>query len=233
MGRKLAFVLGAIALAVAPHPSVAHESRPRVIYATQSGDASIDSIASGGNPFATALIEALDAARPDAVQSIVDMTIEESGGVQIPDFGALPIDTNLRPADGENAVALVIVFSDYGDDAGLPTLPGASFDAARVAAAFTRAGFETQQVIAADRAEFEAALSTFRAAAEVADRSVIYTTGHGTEVDGEIYLIPPEADGADMALERFMPLGVVSDALASVSDGLLIYAGCRDNPFGL
>ena len=39
--------------------------------------------------------------------------------------------------------------------------------------------------------------------------------------------------GADMALERFMPLGVVSDALASVSDGLLIYAGCRDNPFGL
>lgn len=233
MGRKLAFILSAIALAVAPQLSAAHERAAAIVYATRSGEASIDSAGSGGNPFATALIEALNGERAETAQTIVDITVEESGGVQIPDFGALAADAILHPAEGEKAVALVIVFSDYGDETGLPSLPGAQFDAERVADAFTKAGFETQQVIAPERARFEAALSDFRKVAEDADRAVIYTTGHGTEVDGAIYLIPPEADGGEMALDRLMPLDIVREALAGRADGLLIYAGCRDNPFGL
>ena len=203
------------------------------IYATQSGFPAYDRDPFGGNPFASAVIAALADPDADPADTLIEQTVANSGGQQFPVIDELAPGTRLAPRDGEVARALVVVFADYGDDAILPSLPGATFDAHRVAEALAEAGYEVEVTVAHDAAGYLGALDAFAHAADEADRALVYTTGHGVEIDGTIYLIPPEAERASDILAATLTLPDIRARLDGPGERLLLYAGCRDNPLEL
>ncbi|MHA7819260.1 MAG: caspase family protein [Erythrobacter sp.] len=203
------------------------------IYATQSGLPAYDADPYGGNPFASALIAALGRSEGETVDTLFAETIANSGGLQFPDLAQAGESLRVSPAPGEAASAMVIVFADYGDEKGLVSLPGAAFDAIRVGRALANAGYEVRTLVAADAATYRDAVSRFARDADEADRALLYTTGHGVEVEGKLWLIPPEAeDEADM-LAASIPMAEVGRLFDGPGERLLLYAGCRDNPMQL
>jgi hypothetical protein len=77
-------------------------------------------------------------------------------------------------------------------------------------------------------------LAGFRGRSISSDAAVIYTTGHGVEVGGIVYLIPgdyPLTQGDNALGQRALPLTEISGSLKAKQVNLLFYAGCRDNPF--
>lgn len=231
-GRGRITALAAV-LAVAGSGAAPAAAQLRTIYATESGEPAGDFDRRGGNPFASALITALEQPEDNLREQLAYDTLTFSDGRQAPETHAIDGATRLAPAEGEQAVALVLVFADYGDEEGLVSLPGAAFDAYRVGRALSDAGYDVRTVIAADAQGFGDALDAFALEAEGADRSLLYTTGHGVEVDGAIYILPPEAERATNMLDRAIPLADVKQVMEGEGNRLLIYAGCRDNPLGL
>jgi hypothetical protein len=219
----------AAALAAAPAGTDAQPA-PQTIYATQSGRYAYDADDFGGNPFASALIWALKNPGPKQIERLELQTGDYSGGYQVADGSGAAADTALNPASGERSVALVIVCGDYGDIAGLPSLPGAAFDAARVTSALARAGYDARTVVASDAAAYRDALAAFAERSRDADRALLYTTAHGTEpARGEAYLLPPDRDRMpDPTLADTIPLREVAKALRASKTNLLLYAGCRE-----
>ena len=204
-----------------------------LVYATQGGTPAFDGDPSGGNPFATAFIQALGEGAGDDRATLTERTLANSGGGQRPDLGGAPAMLELRPSG--TAVALVIVFADYGDDQGLASLPGAAFDAARVSAALKRAGYDAALAVVDSRAEYLDRLAAFARHSGTADEALLYTTGHGMEAGGTVWLIPPEFDPNDraVALEpRAIRVAGLGGQLAAKKRNQVFYAGCRDNPLG-
>ena len=209
-----------------------------VYQATTSGQQAIDRDIKGGNPFASALIDTLtqpDVALPDLAQSLRRLTLHYSRDRQTPELPqSAPSSTwHVSPAmPGEKRIALVLVVSDYSR-AGAQNLPGALFDAERVAAALTRAGFVTETAVDLDRAAAAAKLAAFAEASKSSDAAVIYTTGHGVEVDGTVYLLPgdyPIEEGNKALAKRGIPLPIIALAAMARTINLVFYGGCRDNP---
>lgn len=220
----------ALALLSAATLAVPATADTGTIYATQSGLPAYDSDTYGGNPFASALIAALRYDAGDPFEKLVADTITNSGGMQFPDLSRVGEGMSLAPADGETALALVIVFADYGDEDGLVSLPGAAFDAMRVGRALAEAGYEVRTVVAVDAAGYREEVSAFAREADGADRALLYTTGHGVEVGGTIWLIPPEAESAGDMLTASIPMTEIETRFDGPGKRLLLYAGCRDNP---
>jgi hypothetical protein len=212
----------------------------RIVYhASQSGQPTLDSDAQGGNPFATAFIEALsqrDATLSEFTTRLGKLTKRHSGGFQSiavspsvlwPDWSVSPSrKTGKR-------VALVLVISDYSASQS-PSLPGARFDAGRIAMALERAGFDTTRALDLDEPDFRAALAAFRIKSADAEVALIYTTGHGVEIDGRVHLLAgnyPVEQGAAALARHGYPLSWISRAATARSVNLVFYAGCRNNPF--
>jgi hypothetical protein len=237
LGQLTGFA-AALSLAFIPTPSPASSPDPVLIRATQSGQRTLDQGEGGGNPFASAFIELL--ARRDLdlrafSGQLVARTRTLSDGFQTPDvppdIGALPVNLG-RAAPGERRMAMVLVMSAYGP--GLPGLPGAARDAQRVRTALQRAGFRTRLELDLARGQVGAALARFASASANADVALIYTTGHGIEVDGVGYLL--QRDFAPVlglyGLGAYgIPLRRIAGSMRARSVNLLFYAGCRDNPF--
>jgi len=179
------------------------------------------------------LIDALLQPGGDLAERLLRGTLDYSGGEQGADIDNLSGHAAIMPREGERALALVMVFADYGSDDGLDSLPGAAFDAARVADALSRAGFVTRMIIARTGPEYLSELDRFGVDSANADRALIYTTGHGGEAKGSIYLLPPETDGPEIDRAGAISIGRVRQALHAKQSNWLIYAGCRDNPFNL
>jgi uncharacterized caspase-like protein len=107
-----------------------------------------------------------------------------------------------------------MVFSDYSASVVAPSLPGAEHDMRRIALALTVAGFEVEKVLEA---------------------AVLYTTGHGAEIDGAAYLLPGDysfAQGRAALTTGAVSLAAMGSALQASRANLLIYGGCRNDPFG-
>lgn len=213
--------------AVAGVPAAAQP--PVMVYGTQQGQAAYDADAYGGNPFASAVVAALAGTAQDSAYALEVNTGELSGGYQIADAAMLGA-MSLRPAAEESAGALVVVFADYGDGAGLPSLPGAAFDAVRVAHALTQAGYAVTLAMPRSAADYRAAVAEFAGDSAQYDRALIYTTGHGISPDGHGFLLPPEMEalpspgpGDAIALDE------VGQALKARGANLLLYAGCRED----
>ena len=224
--------LAAMALFLAA-PLAAQAPPATLVHATQGGTPAFDGDPSGGNPFATAFIQALGEGAGDDRATLTERTLANSGGGQRPDLSGGPAKVELQ-ASGR-AVALVIVFADYGDDQGLASLPGAAFDAVRVSAALNRAGYDSALAVVTSRAEYLDRLAAFTRHSGGADEALLYTTGHGMEAGGNIWLIPPEFDPADRssALEpRAIRVAGLGGQLAAKKRNQVFYAGCRDNPLG-
>ena len=229
----LAPLVTALGLLMGAGWSASAAAETPIILATQPGLPAYDRDAFGGNPFATALIAALADPAVDGLATLAEQTVRHSDALQHADFGGAGEDARLVPEPGEAALALVIVFADYGDYDGLESLPGVAFDAHRVADALAGAGYGVTTLIARDAGEYLAALDAFARTADEADRALVYTTGHGVEVDGTLYLIPPEAERAPAMLAAALRLEDIRARLDGPGARLLLYAGCRDNPLGL
>lgn len=213
---------------------------PVVFMASQAGKPTYDEAEGGGNPFASALIELMskDGTTFEAfAEQLAQLTKAKSAGRQIVDRkGAARASVSPSAAGWKTGsrVALVIVTADYSRSQGAQSLPGARHDADRVANALSRAGFATRAVIDAGLVDYKAALSEFQKSSAKADVAVIYTTGHGVEVDGAVHLLMgdfPVAQGKAALPSHAVRLSAVVDSAAAKRANFAFYGGCRENPF--
>ena len=214
---------------------------PIYFYASQTGKLTLDRGEGGGNPFASALVELL--ARDNLTfkafrTELVELTELKSRKFQRPEVSArADIETwQLLPKPpAEKRVALVVAFSDYSASGGAFSLPGAKHDLQRVAIALDKAGFQVQSILDPDLAKLEIALKEFADRSAASDVAVLYTTGHGVEVEGTIYLLPgdyPLKQGSAMLKGWAVPLTTMGSALHANRANLVFYGGCRNNPWG-
>lgn len=212
-----------------------------VFQASASGKETLDQGAGGGNPFASALIEILaqrQVTLSELGSKLSQLTIQKSGGFQAPDLPVLeptPSWSVVPIVAGERRSALVLVNSDYGKSGGAQSLPGAKYDALRVAAALKAAGFVTDVALDLDLNAIKQKLASFEAQSRDFDAAVIYTTGHGVEVDGQVFLLPgdyPIPDRGSVLASRAVPLATIAHSLHAKRINLVFYGGCRNNPWG-
>nr|VFK37750.1 MAG: Caspase domain-containing protein [Candidatus Kentron sp. TC] len=218
---------------------------PVYFYASQPGKKTLDQDSNGGNPFASALVELL--ARHDLTfgefsSELIDRTVEKSRGFQRPDVSATTISDVLRLCAlrflpkpfSRRRVALVLAYSDYSR-ANLSSLPDAKVDMERIADAFRSVGFdEVRTVLDPGHGEIESILKDFAALSGKSDLAALYATGHGMEVEGNIYLIPssyPFLPKNIMLDKRTLPLARLGETLQANRANLVLYGGGRENPF--
>lgn len=242
MTRRLPFWIALLSLGcVAALRAAAGGAPPALVfYAAMPGHETRDKDKTGGNPFATALIDLI--ALPDLTlaglpAALSERTASNSGGFQAADVprSANPPDWRFRlKPEGETRVALVAVVSDYSASTGAKSLPGAAFDARRVAAALQDAGFVTNLVIDADREAFTDTLAAFGQASRNADVALIYTTGHGVEIGNTTHLLLgdfPVPEGEAALGAHALTLDSIAAVPAARLLNMVFYGGCRNNPF--
>ncbi len=211
-----------------------------VFHAAASGKQTLDQGEGGGNPFASSLIEIL--AQPsinlsELPSALRQRTEDKSRGFQSADVpgSAAPADWMLVPKRaGENRIALVLVISDYTQSGGAQSLPGARHDAERMAAALQQAGFATEIAVDLDLPSMRTKLTDFARRSNAHDAALIYTTGHGVEVSGKVFLLPGNypIDARNTALaSRALALAEIAGSVRARQVNLVFYGGCRDNPF--
>ena len=130
-------------------------------------------------------------------------------------------------ADGR--VALVVGNSTY---AHIGRLPNPENDAADMAAALRRLGFEVTTEYDADRVELTEALRAFTRRSAGADVSLVFYAGHGIEMDRVNYLVPVDARLERDVDVRFETV-TLDDLLVSTVGArlrLVILDACRNNP---
>ncbi len=242
IGRYVACQVAVFGIVLAvPADVTAAPREPMVFHGASSGSQTLDQGEGGGNPFASAVIDLLakpTVALTDLPDAVRQLTYQKSRGFQVADVptidGADAWQLKPKAAD-ERRIALVLIVSDYSRSGGAPSLPGALHDGERIAAALRNAGFETRLEPDLDAAGMRRSLERFSAETRNADAAVVYTTGHGVEVGGTIYLIPgnyPIAEKNAALATRAVPLREVGQSLRARHVNLLFYGGCRDNPFG-
>jgi hypothetical protein len=209
-------------------------------FASVIGGKTLDQGEGGGNPFASALVELLtrnDLTLDVLTTDLASLTEHKSGGFQQPD---LPSVTNLPTwrvipkLVTELRVALVLVFSDYSLSNEAISLPGAKHDAYRVATALEKAGFETQIAIDPTRQGMDDILRAFAERSAVAEAALLYTTGHGVNVNRTTYLLPgdyPIREGNSGLTSYAIQVSMLGKAMCAKLVNLVFYGGCRDNPF--
>jgi len=157
-----------------------------------------------------------------ALSALVTMTAAERGFVPI------------RRAEGAY-VALVIGNGAYSTS----PLANPVNDATDVALAFASIGFRVTRVLDADREQMAAAVTAFGASLRTAQAAVFYYAGHGTQVEGENWLLPIGRTAAtEITDEGHIPFrafnaGEVIAQLdqAKVPLSLVVLDACRNNPF--
>jgi hypothetical protein len=214
----------------------------RVIhYATSSGGIAFDSGKEGGNPFASALIEVAceqGLGLQEMAVQLCERTTLKTRGDQVPEFVSsdnLP-DWTLQGgaiSRQERRDALVLMVSAYS--APLPSLPGAARDERRISAMLAQNGFSVTQGIGPARSALTQALASFKRRSQRADVCVIYSTGHGLELDGEVYLLPgdyPIDHGRGSQCLKRYAVGVsqIADSASACKLNLIFFAGCRRIP---
>ena len=126
-------------------------------------------------------------------------------------------------------VALVIGNSTYTH---IGRLPNAENDAADMASALRRIGFEVTTELDTVRADLTEALRIFARRSARADMSLVFYAGHGIEMDGVNYLVPVDArlePDVDVRHETV----TLTDLLRSTTGASLrvvILDACRNNP---
>lgn len=215
-------------------------NEPLYFYASEKGKQTLDSDAKGGNPFASAIVELL-ARKTLNFKSfqteLIKLTQIKSENLQKPEISLVP-DLNawqiIPKQDFEKRTALVLVFSNYSATEFIPSLSGAKHDMSRIAAAFNQAGFEVQTVIDPDIEQLDSALQEMAERSSTSDIAVLYTTGHGVEINDATYLIPnnyPFLLGSSALEEHAIRLTTLGSALHAKRANLVFYGACRNNPF--
>src|SRR5215475_5001587 len=133
------------------------------------------------------------------------------------------------PSFADNRVALVIGNGAYQHVAHL-TNP--ANDAADVAAALKRSGFETILATDLDKAAMDEVTIRFARAARTSDVALFYYSGHAMQFGGVNYLAPIDARLLDEAdLRRMVRLDEIMQDLQQAKNlRILVMDACRDNP---
>jgi hypothetical protein len=209
------------------------------IYATQPGGTTLDQDDCGGNPFATALIELSqkrDLKLRDLLPALRESTLKKSAKRQVPIWDhlqsnktwAFSLGARKRP---ERRLALVLIVSEYLRLA-VPRLLGAANDERRIAAMLAGQGFSVLQGVAPNRQSLLSALRSFAVRSTGFDVAVLYSTGHGVDLEGRAYLLPgdyPFQCGYDAAVLRqhAVPVSRIAAACRARKVNLTFFAGCR------
>ncbi|RPI38852.1 MAG: hypothetical protein EHM53_07760 [Methanoregulaceae archaeon] len=213
---------------------------PLVYYATGSGGTTLDTGEGGGNPFASVLIGASGEKTlrlRNLAARLKKRTYALSQGHQVIECRGDPLlpgwqfTENNHPAR-EKRAALVLVVSDYSASGEDMSLPGAARDERRIAAMLAQYGFSVDQGIGPRRLELTRALASFRHRSRGSDIAIIYSTGHGIECDGMVYLLPgdyPVHEGYKKALLRNRAVSVsrIVSAATAGAQNIVFFAGCR------
>lgn len=142
-------------------------------------------------------------------------------------FAVFSFSAGLALAD--KRVALVIGNGAYVQ---VPTLPNPRNDAADVAAALNRIGFET--VLATDLSQvgMQEAEIRFARAARTADVALFYYSGHAIQFSGVNYLVPVDAQLRDEPDLRRLARAdqILADLQQAKTLRILVLDSCRDNP---
>ena len=211
-----------------------------VCYATQSGGTTLDTAAGGGNPFASALIDAASEQKlqlKDLPARLGELTGIKSNGRQVVECVGRPrlptwqFFENLGRAR-ERRCALVLVVSDYSRFTPDASLIGAARDERRIAAMLAQFGFSVTQGVGSTRQELTLALTSFCRRSARADIGIVYSTGHGVECNGIVYLLPgdyPKRDGfGTVQLARHaVSVPRMVQAVHASGQNLVFFAGCR------
>jgi hypothetical protein len=132
-------------------------------------------------------------------------------------------------ASADTRVALVIGNGAYVN---VPRLPNPTNDAADVAAALKRLGFETIVATDLDKVGMDDTAIRFARAARSADIAMFYYSGHAMQFGGVNYLLPTDAKLTDEAdLRRLIRLDdMTADLQQARNLRILVLDSCRDNP---
>ncbi|MBS0241158.1 MAG: caspase family protein [Proteobacteria bacterium] len=135
-----------------------------------------------------------------------------------------------QPAAAQRRVALVIGNSGYTK---VPPLANPENDAADIAAAVRKIGFEVVSGINVTKGQFEALLREFGTKAEGASAAFVFYAGHGLQARGNNYLIPVDAS---IENERDLDFSAVSldlvlRQLSKAETKIVMLDACRNNPF--
>lgn len=134
-------------------------------------------------------------------------------------------------ASADRRVALVIGNSQYRD---IPALKNPDQDAEDVSRTFRLAGFEVFVAKDLTKLQFEEEFRNYLAAADGADLSVVYYSGHGFQIGGENFLIPVDAslkNAADIEVQAVKLDDVLQQLRAKSKIQVIILDACRNNPF--
>ncbi len=217
---------------------------PSVIYATRIGGKTIDQDDWGGNPFATALLDAL-ARQPTSLRTLLGQTrsatAAATNGLQRPVWKLQPGHGRWEIAadaarSAESRQALVLVVSDY-ESAELGFLAGAAHDERRVAAMLALHGFSVTQGVGRGRFSILATLRSFARQTARADVALVYCTGHGAHAGAGTMVLPrdyPHSQGYSprALLKSAVPITALCGACQATSTNIVFFAGCRTHANG-
>lgn len=138
--------------------------------------------------------------------------------------------TGALQAATERRVALVIGNSAYENVAPLPNPVN---DAAAVAAALERLGFEVILGLDLDHRAFVKSMKDYARRLQGADLALFYYAGHGLQVSGTNYLAPVNtelADEIDLEFETVRLDAVIGQMEKAPRTSLIFLDACRNNP---
>jgi len=130
-------------------------------------------------------------------------------------------------------VALLIGNSSY-QSAPLTNPPN---DVREMEAALKATGFKVQKVLNGTQGQMKRAVRDFGEAAKGAELAFMYYSGHGTQIQGQNYLIPVGAEAginkeSDYDIEAVSINHIMSQiAAAQPSAAVVVLDSCRNNPF--
>jgi hypothetical protein len=133
-------------------------------------------------------------------------------------------------AHAEKRVALVIGNSAYQHTS---KLDNPKNDAADMAAALKRYGFEVIEGVDLDKRSFDQKVLAFAAALKGSDTGVFFYAGHGMQVAGQNYLVPTDAkaEAAETLDFEMVRVDVVQRIMERLTNtNILFLDACRDNP---
>jgi hypothetical protein len=237
--RSFGLVLSSAGAAPAFAQSVSPPPAPVFIHAGAPGQLTQDRDARGGNPFASALVDVLQQDQLTLEQFCAQLSVGNarySGGwhrMQMPRVLSKP-ETRIDAAGGRG-VALVLINADESRAAGIYSLPGAAVDARRVPEALEQAGFETRLVLDAGADAAREALAEFERVSAAADVALVYIGGHGVQKGRTVYAVMgdyPDPQSSRHLATHALPLEAFGGAARARTLNLVLYASCRDTPFG-
>src|SRR3974390_2341236 len=143
--------------------------------------------------------------------------------------------TFMSPASAEKRVALVIGNNDYKN---VPKLQKAVNDARTMGETLKQLGFSVMVAENQNRAQFSQSLLAFDNAVGPGDTAFFFYAGHGFEIAGQNYLVPPDVPAATEGQEELVrDASVLADRVVErlqnkkVRTSILVFDACRNNPF--